>query len=222
MERRKENHPAGRLLGQVYYRLGHHTQAAELLEPYVEYNPWDEEARGWLSSATDEPGPAESLVVEQAVAQVAGRREFPLDLQQVSRPAHLEGVAEQVVTRDRHVGDRSGLSLVLEGQVGLRAAVWVGSEGADILAHSGELTEENVLALAEVVQAGERACLDMDIGRLGRAVISGPAGTVVVVGFGNGSLVSYFTETLRPQEADLALTQALERAGVLAGETSRA
>jgi len=84
------------------------------------------------------------------------------------------------------------------------------------------LTEENAVALAEVAATGERACLDMDIGRLERAIVSGPAGTVVVVGFANGTLVALFSEALRSRYADSQVTEALREAGVVAAETSRA
>jgi len=222
VEEDAEDYPARRLLGQVYYLLGYCRRAVELLEPYVEYNPWDERAQGWLNEAQSGPGPSESLVLEQAVVRVVDRGEFPVDVGWAKSPGYAQGLGERMLSRALVVEEPSQLGQALVCKPGLRAALWVSSEGTGVLERGEGLTEENVLALVEVSATGERACLDMDIGRLERAIITGPAGTVVVVGFANGALITLFSEAHRSQDVDLWVTEALRDAGVLAAETSRA
>ncbi len=217
-----ENYPARRLLGQVYYLLGYHRRAVALLEPYAQYNPWDERARDWLNEVQAGPGPSESLVLEQAVARTAKKGEFPVDVGWEPRAAYAERLAERPLSRELVVEVPSRLGQVLARKAHLRAAVWRGAGGTEMLERREGLTEENVLALAEVAATGERACLDMDIGRLERAIITGPTGTVVVVGFANGILVALFSEALRSRYADSQVTEALREAGALAAEVSRA
>ena len=222
VEEDAENYPARRLLGQVYYLLGYCHRAAELLEPYVEYNPWDEGAQGWLNEAQSGPGPSESLVLEQAVVRVVDRGEFPVDVGWARSPGYAQGLGARPLSRARVVEARRRLGQALVCKPGLRAALWVRPEGTGILERGEGLTEENVLPLVEVLTTGERACLDMDIGRLEQAIITGPAGTVVVVGFANGALITLFSEAYRSQDVDLRVTEALRAAGVLAAEPSRA
>lgn len=217
-----ENYPACRLLGQVLFLLGRHRRAAELLEPYVHYNPWDEAAQGWFNEAQSGPGPAETVLLEEAVRRAARKREFPVDVGWEGHPAASAVAARGTESRALVVSAPERVVTALARGGGLRAAVWSGPEGTKILERGEGLTEENVLALGAVAATGERACLDMDIGRMERAVISGPAGTVVLVGFANGMLVTLFSDALRPQEAERRVERALRSAGVLAEETSRA
>ena len=217
-----ENYPACRLLGQVLFLLGYHRRAAQLLEPYVQYNPWDEVAQRWFDEAQSGPGVSETLLLEQAIRRAAQRGEFPVDVGWEGHPAELAVAGSRAVSRALVVSAPERVVRALARRGGLRAAVWSAPEGTRILTRGEGLTEENVLALAEVAATGERACLDMDIGRLEQAVVAGPGATAVLVGFANGVLVSLFSEAVRSQEADRRLQAALRAAGVLAEETSRA
>jgi tetratricopeptide (TPR) repeat protein len=216
------NHEARRLLGQVSYLLGHHRAAVELLESYVQYNPWDDHARTWLTAAQARPGPAESLVLEQAVPRAFKRGSFSIELGGEREHPLVESLTERAVTRELVVGSPERLKQALLIGEGLRAAVWAGLEGPQVLIRGEGLAEADVLALAGVATAGERACLDMDLGRPERAVITGRAGTVVVVGFANGHLLAFFSPALRSRDAERRVNTALQEAGVLAEETTHA
>jgi tetratricopeptide (TPR) repeat protein len=217
-----ENHDARRLLGQLFCLLGHYRAAVELLEPYVQYNPWDEHAQSWLTAAQAGPGPAESLVLEEAVTRVFKRGRFPIDLGGEREHPLVESLTERPMTRDVVLGSTERLKQALMLGEGLRAAVWAGLRGPEVLIRGEGLGEANVLALADVASAGERACLDMDLGRPERAVITGPAGTVVMVGFANGHLLTFFSPTLRSRDAERRVSDALREAGMAAEETSGA
>jgi len=156
------------------------------------------------------------------VVRVVERGEFPVDVGWAKSPSYTQGLGERTLSRALVVEEPSRLGQALVCKPGLRAALWVSPEGTKVLERGEGLTEENVLALVEVSVTGERACLDMDIGRLERATITGPAGTVVVVGFANGALITLFSEAYRSQDVDLRVTEALRDAGVLAAETTRA
>jgi len=217
-----DDHEALRLLGQVHYLVGHHRAAVEFLGPYVQYNPWDEHAQTWLAAAQAGPGPAESLVLEQAVARAFKRGSFPLDLGRGKEPSLAESLTERPMTREIVVGSTERLKDALSLGEGLRAVVWSGEKGREVLIRGEGLREENVLALAEVASASERACVDMDLGRPEHALITGGAGTVLLVGFANGHLVALFSPAVRSRDAERRLEKALREVGVLAEETTRA
>jgi tetratricopeptide (TPR) repeat protein len=217
-----EHYEARRLLGQLFYLLGHYRAAVELLEPYVQYNPWDERAQSWLTAAQVGPGPAESLVLEQAVTRAFTRGRFPIDLGGEREHPLVESLTERPMTREVVLGSTERLKQALMLGEGLRAAVWAGLRGPEVFIRGEGLGEANVLALADVASAGERACLDMDLGRPQRAVITGPAGTVVMVGFADGHLLAFFSPALRSRDAERRVSEALREAGVAAEETTGA
>jgi tetratricopeptide (TPR) repeat protein len=217
-----DNHEARRLLGQLFYLLGHYRAAVELLQPYVQYIPWDEHAQSWLTAARAGPGPAESLVLEEALTRAFKRGRFPIDLGGEREHPLVESLTERPTPRELVLGSTERLKQALMLGEGLRAAVWAGLRGPEVLVRGEGLGEANVLALADVASAGERACLDMDLGRPQRAVITGPAGTVVMVGFANGHLLTFFSPTLRSREAERRVSDALREAGVAAEEASGA
>jgi len=208
-------HAAQRLLGQVYYLLGYHQDAGELFKKYVKDNPDDEQVHEWLLAAQNEPGPSEALVLTQAVDEVARRRQFALDLSGHMEVQLGEAPGDRLVGRTLVVEEPAAFEAALAQRLQLRAVLWVGADETRILRTGEGLTEENVLALADVVKTGQRACLDMDIGRLERAVITGPEGALIVMAFANGTLVAFTRERLRHQEADEYLSQALRDLGVL-------
>jgi tetratricopeptide (TPR) repeat protein len=217
-----EDPEARRLLGQVYYLLGHYRAAVELLEPYVQYNPWDERAQSWLAAVQAGPGPAESLVLEQAVTRALKRGSFPVDLGREREHSLVESLTERPMTREVTLGSTERLKDALSLARGLRAVVWAGPKGAEVLVQGEGLREENLLALTEIVSASERACVDMDLGRPEHALITGHAGTVVMVGFANGHLVALFSPDFRSRDAERRVEDALREVGVLAEETTRA
>jgi len=217
-----DNHEARRLLGQLFYLLGHYRAAVELLAPYVQYNPWDERAQGWLTAAQAGPGPAESLVLEEAMTRAFKRGRFPIDLGGEREHPFVESLAERPMIRDVVLGSTERLKQALMLGEGLRAAVWAGLRGPEVLIRREGLGEANVLALADVASAGERACVDMDLGRPERAVITGPAGTVVMVGFADGHLLALFSPALHSRDAERRVSDALQEAGVVAEEAGGA
>ncbi len=201
-----------KLLGRLYLQMGAFSRAQRYLSLFVENHPPDEGIASLLELANERIPEDKDELLEDLLGELAERRRFNVDIGDLSIELAPVSVEFKIATAHADVETLGNSVNQLAELEGFLAAFIYDGEGAHLVrSEKPDLQEERVAgALGQILENSRDACQRMDVGRLSKGIMTGPAGTITLVSFENVALAVLWDNSVRTADMEPELDRLIE------------
>ena len=202
-----------KLLGRLYLQMGAFARATQYLSLQAQNHPPDEGITALLELARQREEEDEDELLEDLLAKVSAHRRFKVDIGDLSIELAPLSVELKIATATADVETLPNSLEPLAAMKGFQAAFLFDEQGPHLVrCETPELVDAEKVggALASILANSRDASQRMDVGRFSKGTVSGPAGTISLVSFGNAALAVMWDESVKTTVVETELDQLIE------------